>query len=226
VANQNKPFGLTPIKYLGGGDWTGQGNIYYIDSTDTNAIYPGDLVALRNGLDAQSGLPSITKATAHGGSFPTAVGVVLGIGASPNTTTSLRGGPYIDPTDLTKTYAPATKTKNYFALVCDDPNVIFSIREASTGTALTKVATTYNADIVVAAPATGVAVSGSYLDNGGTTAPVSGSGGATYNFRMLGLTQILDPGSGLYNTYGFSAQWNVLINNHAYRALGVVNYGV
>ena len=226
MANANKPFGLTPIKYLGGANWTGQTNQYYIDSTDTNAYYPGDLVALHNGLDAQSGLPAVTKATAHGGSYPTAVGVINTIGASGSSSLSQRGGPAIDPTNLNIIYAPATKTKNYFVEVVDDPNVIFSIMEAYSGTALTKVATTYNADIVVAAPATGVSISGSYLDNGAVTAPVATVTGATYNFRMLGLTQVIDPYSGLYNTYGYGAKWNVLINNHAFRALGVVNYGV
>ena len=228
MANSNRPYGLSPVKYIGGADWDGKGNIYYIDSTDTNAYYPGDLMAPHAGLDASSGLQCVIGATAHGGSYPVAVGVLIAVGATTpaSTTASQRGGPFIDPTNLTLTNAPATKLTNYFALVVDDPNVVFSIRESASGTHLTKTATSNNADIVVAAPATGVKVSGSYLDNGATTSPGTGSGTAAYNFRMMGLTQIIDPGSGLYNAYGLSAQWNVLINNHAYRALGVVNYGV
>ena len=219
MANTNKPQGLTPVQYLGGADWDGKGRMYYIDgTTDTNVYYPGDLVDLADGLDAQSGLQTITLATAGS----TAVGVISAIGASPNLTTSVRGGPYIDPSNLTLLSAPATKTKNYFALVIDDPNVIFRIQEGGTGTVLTKTAASRNANIAYAAPATGVAWSGTFLDNG--TAPANGSGGAAYNLRLMGLEQILD--NGAYNTFGINAKWLCLINNHRYRALGALVYGV
>lgn len=219
MANSNKPQGLTPVQYLGGADWDGRGRLYYIDgATDTNQYWPGDLVDLADGLDAQSGLQTITLASAGG----SAVGVVLAVGASPNTSTSYRGGPYIDPSNLTLINAPATKTKNYFALVADDPNIIFQVQEGGTGTVLTKTAASRNANIAYAAPATGVAWSGTYLDNG--TAPANGIGGAAYNLRLMGLAQILD--NGIYNTFGLYAKWLCLINNHRYRTLGALVYGV
>ena len=131
MANTNKVQGLTPVKYLNGADWDGQGRLYHLDSGDTNAIYVGDPVALKTGTATiageDAGLQTVTVANVSG----TNVGVVLAIG------TNARGGPYIDPTNLTLTYAPATKTKNYFALVADDPNTIFMIQEGGTGTALT-----------------------------------------------------------------------------------------
>ena len=218
MANTNRVSGLTPVGYLGGADWSGKGGMYYIDSNDGNAYWPGDPVALADGLDAESGLQTITLATA--GSYM--VGAIIAIGASINTTTSARGGPYIDPTNLTLLNAPATKLKNYFALVADDPNTIFQIQEGGTGTLLTKTATSRNANFAYAAPAAGVAVSGVFLDNG--TAPANGIGGAAYNLRIMGLAQIQDGGA--YNTYGLYAKWNVIINYHQYRTLGALVYGI
>ena len=206
MANTNKVSGLTPVKYLNGANWDGRGTMYYIDNTDGNAYYPGDPVKLAAGLDGVSGLQSVTLATAGA----TAVGAIIACGASPNTTSSLRGGPYIDPANLTLISIPATKTKNYFVLVADDPMTVFSIQEGGTGTLLTKTATSKNANFATAAPATGVAVSGAFLDNG--TAPNTTS---TMNLKLLGLAQILD--NGVYNTYGLYAKWLCLINNHSYR---------
>ena len=205
MANTNKPTGLAPVRYLSGADWDGKGNWYYIDSTDTNAYSQGDVVALAAGLDGVSGLPTITLGTAGN----TCVGAILAIGASPSSTTSLRGGPIIDASDLTKISAPATKTKNYFALVADDPMIVFEIQEIGTGTQLTKTATTRNANFVYAAPATGVAYSGTMLDNASINTT------STLNLKLLGLVQRYD--NGAYNAFGAYAKWLCLLNNHYYR---------
>jgi hypothetical protein len=219
VTNINKPSGLTPVKYLNGADWTGGGNIYYIDSTDTNAYYPGDLVSPVAGLDQWSGIPGITLTVS--GTNTIVQGVAIAFGASPTTTSSLRGGPYIDPTNLTLTYAPATKTKNYFALVVDDPNVVFEIQETgagtTAGTALTNTSITKNAYFVYGAPATGVYISGTTLDNGVSSTHVPATTAASpYFLRMLGLAQKLDPQTANYNFYGLYAKWWVKLNNHAF----------
>lgn len=204
MANTNKVQGLTPVKYLNGADWDGRGRLYHLDSGDANAIYVGDPVALKTGTATiageDAGLQTVTVANVSG----TNVGVVLAIG------TNARGGPYIDPTNLTLINAPATKTKAYYVLVADDPNTIFMIQEGGTGTALTVAATSKNANFALAAPATGVAVSGAYLDNG--TAPTTTS---TYNLKLLGLAQIYD--NGAWNAYGAYAKWLCLLNNHQYR---------
>ena len=205
MANQNKPSGLTPVRYLNGADWSGQANWYYIDNTDGNAYYVGDLVITAAGLDGVAGLPTINPATAGGASC----GVAIAFGASANTTSSNRGGPLIDPTNLTLVNVPATKTKNYFALVVDDPQVIFEAQETNTST-LTKTATSKNVNVVVAAPATGVAVSGTYIS--GTTVATT----ATLNLKLMGLAQKYDPGSASWNTFGAWAKWLCLINNHQY----------
>lgn len=215
MANTNKPTGFTPVKFLGGSDWDGRGNMYYIDSTDASAYYPGDMVKLAAGLDAQSGLQAIARATASAA----LLGCVVAIGKSYSSTQSYRGGPYATLNDLTLTNAPATKTENYFAFVADSPLIVFEAQEivVSAHAALTKTATSNNINLYVGTPATGVKVSGDGLDNNtaGTT--------ATLPFKLLGLAQKYD--NGVYNAYGTYAKWLCMINNHCY-ASGTGTAGV
>lgn len=219
VTNQNKPTGLTPVGYLNGADWDGKGRLYFINNADTNAYYPGDLVSPAAGLDQWSGLPTIHLTVS--GTDSIVAGVILAIGASASTTLSYRGGPYIDPTDLTKIYAPATKTKNYFALVADDPNIIYEIQETAAGTtaatALSYTNATKNAYFVYGAPATGVYLSGTTLDNGVSSGHTPATtAAAPYFLRMLGLSQKIDPQQVLYNSFGLYAKWLVKLNNHMF----------
>jgi hypothetical protein len=221
VTNQNKPSGLTPVKYLGGSDWDGKGNLYFISQASTNAFNVGDLVSPVAGLDQWSGLQSIDLTLAASSTLT--CGVVLALGASFNATTSQRGGPYIDPTNLTLINVPATKVKNYFALIADDPKIVFEVQETGAGTtpatSLTFTATSKNASFVYGAPAAGVAFSGTTLDNGvssGHTPQTSATVTNGYFMRILGLAQKIDPQTALYNTFGLFAKWNVKLINHAY----------
>lgn len=206
MANTNKPSGFTPVKYLGGADWDGRGNIYYIDSTNASAFYPGDMVKLAAGLDNASGIQGIARATASA----VLLGPIVAIGKSTSSTTSYRGGPYITANDLTLTYAPATKTENYFALVADSPLLIFEAQEivVSAHAALDKTNTSSNINLYVGTPATGIKISGDGLDNN-TAATTAG-----LPLKILGLAQKYDQGA--YNTYGTYAKWLCMINMHAY----------
>lgn len=210
MANINRVSGLTPIKYMSGTSYSGGGNMYHIDSGDTNAYYIGDPVAIKAGTatiaNEDAGLQTLTVGQVGAAN----IGVIVAIGVT------ARGGAYVDPSNLgygntVATYAPATKTKAYYALVADDPSIIFEIQEGGTGTELTVAATSKNANFALAAPATGVMVSGAYLNL--ATAPATTS---TYNLKLLGLAQRLDPASSLYNTYGQYAKWWCLLNNHYY----------
>lgn len=195
MANQNKPSGLSPVKYLGGADWDGKGNIYFIGSANTDILSIGDPVKLSGDGDTVRGIPGVVRATAGA----TAVGVILAIGTSPD------GGPYIDPTNLSVVAAPATKTKNYYALIADDPSTIFQAQEVNSGTALTSAAIGENIDFLAANPATGVNVSAFTLDNANHDTT------STRNCKLLGLARLPN------NAFGLASQWLVLINNHAYR---------
>lgn len=203
MPNVNRPSGLSPVKYLGGADWDGKVNQYYIPAANTNPFYVGDLVTLAAGSDPTRGIQGITLATAGN----PAVGVIVAIGTNPE------GGPYINPSDLTKVFRPTgAQAVPYYAAVVDDPNVIFEAQE-STGV-ITAAQASFNANIVYALPATGVIVSGTML-NSATVATT-----ATFNVKLLGLVRRYDQGS--LNTFGLYAKWLCMINNHQYRGTGIL----
>ncbi len=70
-------------------------------------------------------MPGVVLASA-GASAPIR-GVILSMGGL------VEGGSYVDPTNLNTTIIPATKTKAYYVLVADDPNIIFECQEYSGG---------------------------------------------------------------------------------------------
>jgi hypothetical protein len=203
MANPNKPAGLSPVKYLNGAKYDGKGQMYCILAANTNAFYVGDMVTPQSGGDGR-GIPAITVAAAGAVSC----GVIVAVG------TNADGGPYINPNDLSKVFRPSgAQTPIYYALVSDDPNIIYEVQEGGAGTNLTQTSCGRNANIVVAAPATGVVVSGTMLDNGSVTTT------NTLNLKIISLARRPDnaftttPATG-----GGFQKWWVIINNHTYRA--------
>jgi len=203
MANINRPWGLKPVKSLIAGDWDGRGNIYSIPTTDaTYSYYVGDVVTHGGGADA-NGIPSCFKYVPGAGSASTGIngagpmGVVVAIGTNPN-------GPWADPTDLTKTWAPQTKAKAYYALVADDPFLIYEVQEGGSGTALAAADTGLNCNLsYTAAPSTGY-VSGTILDNTTKAATIG------LDVKLMGLART--PG----NAYGYYARWLVMLNTTFY----------
>lgn len=192
MANADRPSGLTPVRYLNGSPWNGACNIYHVDSTEANALAIGDPVAF-SGDAHTNGVASVTLGTAGA----TTLGVIVALGSVVGESV------YIDPTDLTLRVIPATKTKDYYVAVVDDPNVVFEIQEVSAGTALTSAAVGLNADYV--AGTNNGYLSAFELNNVGEATT------ATLNCKILGLARKPD------NAYGEHAKWLVLLNNHAFR---------
>jgi hypothetical protein len=205
--NPLKPAGLSPVRYLNGAKYDGKFQLYCVLAADTNPYYVGDLVTLSASGGDVNGIPAITLATAGN----IAVGVVVAIGTNPI------GGPYINPLNLNVVNRPTgAQTVNYYAAISDDPNIIYEIQEGGAATNLTTAAINNNANILYAAPATGVNVSGTTLNGTGVTIT------ATLNLKILRFAQRVDnhflttPSTG-----GAGQKWEVLINNHYFRT-GVV----
>ena len=203
MANTNTPWGLKPVKSLISGDYDGRGNVYHLISTDsTNSYHVGDVVKLSGTGDA-NGIPGVTKFAAGDASGSSGingggpVGVILAIGTNPQ-------GPWINPSDLTKVYAPQTKASDYYCLVADDPFLIFEVQEGGSGTALAATAIGNNANLSITAAHT-AAMSSTILDNS-TEATTIG-----LDVRLLGLSRT--PG----NAFGYYAKWLVMLNSHAYK---------
>lgn len=192
MPNIDSAFGLKPVEYLGGSPWSGAYRTYCIPQADANAYAIGDPVVLAGGADAR-GVPTVVLATP--GSAIT--GVIVGAGG-------IRyGGHGGDPTNLNTTVIPATKTKDYYVAVVDDPNVLFEVQEVSGGTALTAAEVGLNANLV--AGTNNGYVSGWELNNA-TEATT-----ATLDVQIMGLVQRHG------NEIGEHAKWLVRINNHTYR---------
>ena len=201
MANANRPNGLTPVGYLNGSDWDGRGRLYEIGTANTHIIRIGDPVTkdmTAANTDTTSGLMMIDIAA----STNIMVGVVLAVGTTYN-------GPYIDPRNLTLNYAPATKTVPYYALVADDPNIIYEVQEQAGATQITSLYVGCNQILVADVPATtlaaGQTVSAWQLACTTTGAPAA----TTFDVKLLGLSQRYDPPGGAKNTYGAYAKWLV-----------------
>lgn len=195
MANSNTPFGLSPVAYLNGSRWNGQAREYYIASNDGNAFAIGDPVKSSGDGDT-NGVAGVTLAT--GGHAPNPIrGVIVGMGGT------IYGGPGGDPASPQTIIIPATKTKAYYVLVVDDPNVIFEVQEDSDAANLAATDIGSNVDLV--AGANNGYVSGWMLNSNVVNT------GADYQVRLLGLSQRQG------NAIGTYAKWLVLINQHELR---------
>lgn len=195
MPNVNKPAGLVPVGYLNGAPWSGQGRVYAIASTDVNTYAIGDPLTLAGGT-TDDGVPLVTRATAGAGN--TLIGALLGDGGIVN------GGAFVDPSSLDSTVIPATKTRVFYVLVADDPNIVFEIQEGGAGSVLTKAVGTRNFNLV--SGVTNGYVSAWQMDN------ASAGTGATLQLKALGISNRVD------NAFGAYAKWRVVINNHFFRA--------
>lgn len=193
MANTNKPFGFAPVRTIAGGNWGGQGTMYYIPSTDNNAYYIGDAVISAATGDA-NGIPGVNKATVG---TETLRGVIVGV-------LPVTAGISIQGTALNLEIdsIPATKTRDYYVLVEDDPNVIFAIQGDATATNQIADNCNKNCSFTVAAGATTLSASGSVINSGSINTTDS------LNLKLMGLRQVPN------NAFGAYAQWLVKINLH------------
>lgn len=195
MPNVNRPGGLAPLEYLDGSPYTGKARMFYIPSSDANAYAIGDPVTMAGSADA-NGVASVVLATAGDGNI--VLGAIVGSGGS------IYGGPGAVPGQLETTVIPATKTRGYYVLVSDDPNIVYTVQEGGAGAALAAgdVGRNFN---LLSGVNTGY-LSQWQLDN------ASGGTGATKQLQLLGLVQVAD------NALGQYAKWKVRINYHQYTA--------
>ena len=197
MANVDRPQGLVPVGYLNGAPWTGGGRVYCIPNTDdSNAYAIGDPVDIAGGSDG-NGVATITLATAGTGNGILGA-IVAGAGALSY------GGQYGVPAD-TPVVIPAVKSRDYYVLVADDPNIIFEVQEEDGGTAFAATEVGLNANLM--AGTNNGYISTWEID---TASPAVT---ATLQVRLLGLSQ----GRWATNAFGDWAKWLVFINNHRYR---------
>lgn len=196
MANANKPSGLVPVKYLNGSPWNQGGRVYCIPSTDVNAFAIGDPVVIAGSADA-NGVPTITLATA--GTANQVLGALVSGAGAPG-----YGQQYGVPAE-SPLLIPATKTRDYYVLVADDPNTIFEIQEDNDSSSLAAADTGLNCNLI--SGSNNGYISGWQLDSS------SKASGATLQVKLLGLAQYV----GGLNVFGTDAKWWVIINHHCFR---------
>lgn len=195
MANVNAPFGLRPVSYRNGSGYQGRATMYYIPSTDGNAYAIGDPVVF-SGAGSAGGIPVVTLATAGTGNQ--VLGAIISTGGRKY------GGSLVDPANLDTTVIPATKTKDYYVLVADDPDIEFEVQEDSDGGALAVASLASNINLI-AGTNNGYS-SGWMLDSSSVTTT------ATLQAQLLRLSQRPD------NEVGAYAKWVVRIVNHSLNA--------
>ena len=128
MANVSRPSGFIPLRYRNGADWNGEANTYAFSASNAVAAYKYDLVNFdaTNRIDTlvSTFMPGLPYVAAVASAITTAAqrGVVVGFYPEPevnNTNTASLGLMYRLP------------STSRWAMVADDPNVIFSAQESA-----------------------------------------------------------------------------------------------
>jgi hypothetical protein len=193
MANVNRPFGLRPVQYLNGSPWNGQARVYSIAHDYATALYIGDPV-ISSGTSDDNGIQGITIAGVSGAIR----GVIVGIGRYKDL--------MANPGNLDRTYFPANGdgvAKPWYAMVVDDPNVLFEIQEESNGTQIA--AAQIGLNTVLKSGTGNGYMSGWMLPSVTGATPATT---ATLQVRLMGLVQRQD------NAFGAYAKHLIKINVH------------
>ena len=186
MANKNAPFGLRPVGILGSGDNTQGTTEYKIASGASGNIFSGDLVKMAS------------------------TGTILVAAAGDQALGVFRGCKYTDSNGdvIYSAYWPnGTVTSDAVAFVVDDPNALFEVQSAATGSVVQTVVGN-NADIVYSTGSTKTGISA--VEISGTTAATSAQ------LRIVGFTG--DPDNNALGTGTLSTNVNMIvkINEHFY----------
>lgn len=195
MANVAAPSGLAPVMHMNGNPWNGACRRYYIPSSDGNAYYIGHPVKSLANADA-NGVPGVVVA----GGTDTLRGAIVGVEQAAPEAVSLAG---VD-LPLSRVNIPATKTRDYYVYVVDDPDVIFEIQGDTTGTNQVAANANKNAQLTVASPSNTSLPYSATVINSSTIAVTQ-----AHNIKLMGLSQ-RRPAS----EFGASATWYVKINQH------------
>jgi len=208
MANSNTPFGFRPVGHLLGLDWSEKINWYVTASSDTQAIYKGDVVKLVTGSGGGASADGVYPLVAQCAAGDLIVGVAVAFQSNaPLTPTTSLVGSGDNPHNMS--YRPAS-TVTYVGVV-DDPFVIFEVQSDIGGAALAAIDIGSNMDILATAGSTTTGVSAMELDS-------SDHKSATAQIRTLRLApaEKYQPNGNVLGNY---AKYQVIINEHFYKGV-------
>ena len=203
MANVNKPFGFTPIRYLSGAPYNAACTPYFKIVTLGEAMYVGDPVLVTTGSNATQ--------SAGGEAFP--IGTLKQIslaGEGSEYTTGVIVGIGPDRDNHTQQYSP-TLTESII-WVADDPDLIFVGQEDSAGSEnILPADVGLNCDLVLGTGSTITGRSGAMLDS--TSANTTSS----LQLRVLRLYDTPDNVIATSDTPAQYSQFEFMINLHTLR---------
>jgi len=197
MANVNQPQGLLPVYNADGTPYNGGARRYYIPAADVAVYQLGTIVKSLAGADAK-GVPGIIIAASGNTIRGSIVGIEPGPGG-PNAASLSGAG-----NDLSVVAIPATKTRDYYVWVADNPHLFFTMQGDATATNQVAANVNKNCNFTVTAgsPAT-VPYSATVV----TSASIAVT--QAHSLKLCGLV----PGV-KNNEFGAYARWLVLINQH------------
>jgi hypothetical protein len=195
MANVNRPFGLMPVEAFGDSDGPSV-HRYYIVSTDADAYYIGSPVILAATADARG-----VQGCAIGAAAGVYVGTVVGVEPA-NINGKAQAGSLLDTTQVS---IPASKARDYYVYVADNPFQIFEIQAGSVATNLTTAKANSNCDLTITAPSPATSPQSATVINNGSIATTN-----TLSMRLMGLAQREN------NEVGAFQVMRCKINTHAY----------
>jgi hypothetical protein len=193
MSSTSTPYGLIPIKKLGGVVYNGAFNQWKIASAYGTDIFMGDVVNINPG--AATG--TIIKDT--GTTTATPIGVFLGC-------------TYTDPNlnyKVHRNYWPAsTVATDALAYVCDDPDMIFKIQGDGAGVIFDQTNIGSNAALVQGSGSSTTGISGVSLDSSSATTT------AALPLKIIDYDR--GPSNAIDDTY---VDFHVIFNTHQWRTL-------
>lgn len=182
MPNANIPSGLAPVRHVSGAPYNGQCNLYVILAANTSGFAIGDPVVSGGSADATGKIPNIALAAGTGALR----GVIVSL------SDTYPGNAKIG--NLNSIVRPAAaQSTDWYALVCDDPDILFECQEIGTGTVFTAAEIGLNCNLV--AGTNNGYVSGWMLDN--TTEATT----ATLQVRLIQAIPRVDNALGQYCKY-------------------------
>lgn len=208
MASVSRIFGFRPVKTITGAPYSGQGNVYFLDSGDSSVVMVGDAVKLAGDARAATGVPTVTRVS---GATDIPVGIVVGILFS-----GVGDAQNIPPVNDLNTPVYRRASTNRYVLVCDDPNVIYEVQYAGTSVAAATITANVgqNGQFTTTAGNTTTGASGMQLDSSGLATT------ATLPLKIVGFPNRPDnlPGDTYFNYY---VQLNATSQSHGTGAAGV-----
>lgn len=145
MANLDRVNGFRPVKHKTGAPYNGQTSLYFIPSSDSTAVFVGDMVKLA-GSASTDGYPTVAQAAAG----DAIIGCVTGF--------------VVDPTNLNTPQYRAASTNRYVR-VADARDLIFECQADDVGSTIAAADVGLNAELTVAAGSTTTGASGMELDS-------------------------------------------------------------